>query len=42
VQRHPALAIPFGTRDLGTAETAGAGDPDAFRAEEEQKPAIGL
>src|SRR5205085_7145485 len=30
VQRNAALAVPFRTRDLGTAETAGAGDPDAF------------
>src|SRR5690349_10017206 len=31
VQRHAAFAIPFGPRDLGAAETAGAGDADAFR-----------
>ena len=30
VQRNPALAIPFGASDLGTAQTAGAGDPDAL------------
>src|SRR4029078_13413835 len=30
VQRHPALAIPFGTRDFGAAETARAGDTNAF------------
>src|SRR6185295_11105812 len=33
VQRHPALAIPFGARDLGAAEAAGAGDADALGAE---------
>ncbi len=32
VQRHAAFAIPFRTRDFGTAETAGAGDLDAFGA----------
>src|SRR3954469_11751267 len=26
VQRNAAFAVPFGTRDLGAAETAGAGD----------------
>src|SRR5438105_9525706 len=33
VQRNAALAVPFGARDLGAAETAGAGDADAFSAE---------
>src|SRR5690349_2567545 len=33
VQRHPALAIAFGTRNLGTAETAAADDADALGAE---------
>src|SRR3954452_18785483 len=33
VQRNAAFAIPLGARDLGAAETAGAGDPDPFRAE---------
>src|SRR6185369_9551286 len=33
VQRHPALAIPFGARDFGAAETAGARDADALGAE---------
>src|SRR3546814_15277731 len=28
VERHAALAIPFGARDLGAAETAAAGDPE--------------
>src|SRR3546814_11362561 len=33
VQRHPAFAIPFGTRDFRAAETAGAVDADAFGAQ---------
>src|SRR5512144_1245868 len=33
VQRHPALAVPFGPRDLGAAETARAGDADALGTE---------
>src|SRR6476469_4573147 len=33
VQRHPALAIPFGPRDLGAAKTARAGDTNAFGTE---------
>src|SRR4051794_25692779 len=33
VQRDTALAIPFGARDLGAAETAGAGDANAFGTE---------
>src|SRR5215212_9208800 len=33
VQRHPALAVPFGPSNLGAAETAGAGDADALGAE---------
>src|SRR6185295_18095869 len=37
VQRHPALAIPFGARDLGAAETAGAGDADALGAETQRR-----
>src|SRR5690348_18322761 len=37
VQRNPSLAVPFGARDLGAAETAGAGDPDAFGAEAKRR-----
>src|SRR5688500_8361553 len=37
VQRNPALAVPFGARDLGAAETAGAGDTNAFRAEAQRR-----
>src|SRR6476646_446150 len=37
VQRHPALAIPFGARDLRPPETAGAGDADAFGAETKRR-----
>ena len=37
VQRHPALAVPFGARDLGAAETAGAGDADALGAEAQRR-----
>src|SRR3546814_12153213 len=33
VQRHPALAIPFGARDLRAAQTAGAVDADTLGAE---------
>src|ERR1700734_3526061 len=33
VQRHAAFAIPLHARDLGAAETAGAIDADAERAE---------
>jgi hypothetical protein len=33
VQRHPALAIPLGPRDLGAAQTAGGVDADALRAQ---------
>src|SRR4249919_3102377 len=33
VQRHPAFAIPFGPCDLGTAETARAGNADALGTE---------
>src|SRR5687768_9628682 len=36
VQRHAALAVPFSARDLGAAETAGAGDPDALGAKTER------
>src|SRR5438270_3008465 len=32
VQRNAALAVPFGARDLGAAETAGAGDADTLGA----------
>src|SRR3954451_12884145 len=32
VQRNAALAVPFGARDLGAAETARAGDPNALCA----------
>jgi hypothetical protein len=31
------FAIPFGPGDLGAAEAAGAGDPDAFGAEAERR-----
>src|SRR4051794_23961803 len=31
VQRNAALAVPFGARDLGAAETSRASDPDALR-----------
>src|SRR5688500_5702765 len=37
VQRHAALAVPFGAGDLGAAETAGAGDPDALSAEAQRR-----
>src|SRR5688572_29836967 len=37
VERNPALAIPVGARDLGAAETAGAGDPDALGAETKRR-----
>src|SRR5438046_1827627 len=37
VQRHPALAVPFGASDLGAAETAGAGDPDALGAKAQRR-----
>src|SRR6478672_10751833 len=37
VQRHPALAVPFGPRDLGAAETARAGDTNAFSTEAERR-----
>src|SRR5258706_13595269 len=37
VQRNSALAVPFGARDLGAAETARAGDADAFRAEPQRR-----
>src|SRR6185503_3199173 len=30
VQRNATLAVPFGAGNLGAAETAGAGDPDAL------------
>src|SRR5689334_23551763 len=33
VQRNAAFAVPFGPRDLRSAETARAGDPDALGAE---------
>src|SRR5688500_7554275 len=33
LQRHLAFAIPLGTGDVGTAETTGATDPDAFGTE---------
>src|SRR4029450_2917872 len=35
MQRHAAFAVPFGARDLGAAQTAGAGDADAFGAHAE-------
>src|SRR3546814_7739249 len=37
VERHAALAIPFGARDLGAAETAAAGDPDALGTEPQRR-----
>ncbi len=37
VQRNAALAIPFGARDLGAAETAAAGDPNALGAETQRR-----
>src|SRR5437016_9573795 len=32
VERHPALAVPFGAGDFGAAKPAGAGNLDAFGA----------
>src|SRR5690348_14567984 len=37
VQRNAPLAVPFGARDLGAAETARAGDPNALGAEAERR-----
>src|SRR5206468_4670525 len=37
VQRNPAFAVPFGARDLSAAETAGAGDADAFSPEAQRR-----
>src|SRR3954454_21423609 len=37
VQRNASFAIPFRARDLGTAEAASAGDPDAFSAEAQRR-----
>ncbi len=37
VQRNAAFTIPFGARDLGAAETAGAGDADALGAETQSR-----
>src|SRR4051812_20652227 len=37
VQWNAALAVPFGAGDLGAAETACAGDPDAFGAKTQRR-----
>src|SRR5437764_8013277 len=37
MKRNPAFAIPFGARDLGAAEAARAGDPDALRAKPQRR-----
>ena len=37
VQRNAAFTIPFGTRDFRAAQTAAAGDADAFRAQTERR-----
>src|SRR5206468_10041802 len=37
VQRHPALAVPFGAGDFRSTETAGAGDADALRTETQSR-----
>src|SRR6476619_7485785 len=37
VQRHTAFAVPFGARDLGAAQPAGAGDADALGAEAQRR-----